>query len=188
MFAPAHHGAMKHAIGPRRELGVRTIFNILGPLTNPAGVPRQVLGVFSEQLLTPLAEVLQRLGAAHVLVVHSRDGLDEISIADRTDVAELKDGVITRFSIAPEDFGVTRSSLAAIRVETPEQSLAMLEAVLSNQPSPARDIVLLNAGAAIYAADVAASLDEGMRRADEAISSGAARARLDALLALARTL
>ena len=184
MFAPGHHGAMKHAIGPRRELGVRTIFNVLGPLTNPAGVPNQVLGVFSETLLQPLAEVLQKLGSSHVLVVHSRDGLDEISIADHTDVAELRHGRIERYGIAPEDFGLQRGNLDAIRVDGPEQSLAMLRAVLTNQPGPARDIVVLNAGAAIYAADRADTLGDGIERAQQELSSGQALARLDGLVAL----
>ena len=188
MFAPTHHGAMKHAIGPRRELGVRTIFNVLGPLTNPAQVPNQLLGVFSAELLEPLAEVLQRLGSRHVLVVHARDGLDEISITERTDVAELKDGVIERYSIAPEDFGLARASLDAIRVDGPAQSLALLHGVLDDQPGPARDIVLLNAGAAIYAAGVADSLAAGIQRADQAIAGGQARQRFEALLALTQGL
>ncbi len=188
MFAPAHHGAMKHAIGPRRELGIRSIFNVLGPLTNPAGVRHQVLGVFAESLLEPLAEVLQRLGSQHVLVVHARDGLDEISIAERTDIAELKEGMITRYSVAPEDFGLERSPLDAIRVEDPAQSLSLLTSVLDDQPGPARDIVVLNAGAAIYAADVVTSFQKGVRLADEVIASGAARQRFDALIALAKTL
>jgi anthranilate phosphoribosyltransferase len=182
MFAPAHHGAMKHAIGPRRELGVRTIFNILGPLTNPAGVPNMLLGVFSRELLEPLAEVLQRLGARHVLAVHSRDGLDEISINDRTDVAELKDGRINSYSIAPEDFGLARASLDAIRVDGPQQSLALLRGVLDNRPGAARDIVMLNAGAAIYAAGIADTLAAGIVRAGEMIAGGQARERLDALI------
>ena len=188
MFAPTHHGAMKHAIGPRRELGVRTIFNVLGPLTNPAQVPNQLLGVFSAELLEPLAEVLQRLGSRHVVVVHARDGLDEISITERTDVAELKDGVIERYSIAPEDFGLARASLDAIRVDGPAQSLALLHGVLDDQPGPARDIVLLNAGAAIYAAGVADSLAAGIQRADQAIAGGQARQRFEALLALTQGL
>lgn len=188
MFAPAHHGAMKHAIGPRRELGIRSIFNVLGPLTNPAGVRHQVLGVFSDDLLLPLAEVLQRLGSKHVLVAHARDGLDEISIAERTDIAELKDGVISRFSIAPEEFGLNRTPLDSIRVEDPAQSLTLLLGVLDNQPGPARDIVVLNAGAAIYAADVVRSLAEGVRLADAVITDGTARQRFDALLALMKAL
>jgi anthranilate phosphoribosyltransferase len=184
MFAPMHHGAMKHAIGPRRELGVRTIFNVLGPLTNPAGVPNQVLGVFREELVTPMAEVLQRLGSRHVLVVFARDGLDEISIGDRTEVAELKDGAVRRYTVGPEDFGLPRAPLDAIRVSGPEESLALLRAVLEDKPGPARDVVALNAGAAIYAAGLAESLAEGIRMADHAISSGEARGRLDRLVVL----
>jgi anthranilate phosphoribosyltransferase len=187
MFAPAHHGAMKHAIGPRRELGVRTVFNILGPLTNPAGVPNQVLGVFSEDLLAPLAQVLQRLGSRHVLVVHARDGLDEISIGERTEVAELKDGEIHRYSIAPEDFGLRRSPIDAIRVADPQGSLAMLLGVLEDHPGPARDIVALNAGAAIYAAGLADTLIEGVVRADAAIGGGGARNCLDRLVVLTQS-
>jgi len=184
MFAPAHHGAMKHAIGPRKELGVRTIFNLLGPLINPAGVTNQLLGVFRADWLEPLAQVLQRLGSRHLLVVHSRDGLDEISIGDETQAVELKDSEIHRFSITPEEFGISRVPLDAVRVEGPQASLAMLRGVLENQPSPARDIVVLNAGAAIYVAGVAASLAEGIQAADAAIQSGAARDRLDRLVAL----
>jgi anthranilate phosphoribosyltransferase len=187
MFAPAHHGAMKHAIGPRRELGVRTIFNILGPLTNPAGVPNQILGVFSEDLLAPLAQVLQRLGSRHVLVVHARDGLDEISIGERTEVAELKDGDIRRYSIAPEDFGLQRSPIGAIRVADPQESLAMLLEVLEDHPGPARDIVALNAGAAIYAAGLADTLAAGVVKADAAIGGGGARNRLDRLVVLTQS-
>jgi len=187
MFAPAHHGAMKHAIGPRRELGVRTIFNVLGPLTNPAGVPNQLLGVFSEDLVEPLAEVLQRLGSRHVMVVHSRDGLDEISIGDTTDVAELKDGEVLRFNLRPEDFGMRRAPLDSIRVDSAEASLAMLRGVLEDKPGPARDIVVLNAGAAIYAAGVTDSLAEGVRWADSAIASGEARNRLDRLVVLTQS-
>ena len=184
MFAPAHHGAMKHAVGPRKELGVRTLFNLLGPLTNPAGVPNQLLGVFHEDLLEPLAQVLQRLGSHHLMVVHSRDGLDEISIGDKTDVAELKDGEVRRFSIAPEELGIPRAALDGIRVDGPEESLAMLRGVLEDKPGPARDIVVLNAGAAIYVAGVTDSLAEGVRWADAAIKSGEARNRLDQLVVL----
>lgn len=188
MFAPGHHSAMKHAIGPRRELGVRTIFNVLGPLTNPAGVPNQLLGVFSESLLQPLAEVLQRLGSRHVLVVHARDGLDEISIGAVTDVAELKDGEIRRYHIEPETFGLARASIDSIRVSDPAESLAILREVLANRPGPPRDIVLLNAGAAIYAAGRAASLSEGITLADLAIVSGEAARRLERLVALTGSL
>ena len=184
MFAPGHHSAMKHAIGPRKEMAVRTVFNVLGPLTNPAGVPNQLLGVFTAELLEPIATVLQRLGSRHVLVVHARDGLDEISIGDKTEVAELKEGRIRRFSIQPEDFGVRRSPLSATRVEGPEQSLAMIRSVLEDRPGPARDMVMLNAGAAIYAAGVADSLQEGITKADAAISSGEARNKLDQLVIL----
>ena len=184
MFAPGHHSAMKHAIGPRRELGVRTIFNVLGPLTNPAGVPNQLLGVFSESLLQPLAEVLRRLGSRHVLVVHARDGLDEISIGAETEVAELKDGEIWRYRIEPEAFGISRSSLDSIQVKDPAESLAMLRGVLANRPGPPRDIVLLNAGAAIYASGAADSLQDGVARADAAIASGEAERRLEQLISL----
>jgi anthranilate phosphoribosyltransferase len=187
MFAPAHHGAMKHVVGPRKELGVRTLFNLLGPLTNPAGVPNQLLGVFREDLLEPLAQVLQRLGSRHLMVVHSRDGLDEISIGDKTEVAELKDGEIRRFGVAPEELGVSRTPLDAIRVEGPVESLRMLRGVLEDKPGPARDIVVLNAGAAIYVAGVTASLVEGVRWADAAIKCGEARNRLDRLVVLTQS-
>ncbi len=184
MFAPGHHGAMKHAIGPRRELGVRTLFNILGPLTNPARVPNQVLGVFSPALLEPLAEVLQRLGSRHVLVVNARDGLDEISIGAPTDIAELRDGVIHRYSIQPEDFGLVRADLAAIRVNDPLESLTMLRGVLAGQAGAARDIVQLNAGAAIYAAGIADSLAAGVAQAATVLNNGDAAQRLERLITL----
>jgi anthranilate phosphoribosyltransferase len=187
MFAPGHHSAMKHAIGPRKEMAVRTVFNVLGPLTNPAGVPNQLLGVFDDQLLEPMAEVLQRLGSRHVMVVHSRDGLDEISIGESTEVAELKDGQIRRFAIRPEDFGVTRSPLDTIRVEGPKDSVKTIIGVLDNQPGPARDIVMLNAGASIYVAGLADTLREGVQKADEAIASGEARNRLDRLVVLTQS-
>jgi anthranilate phosphoribosyltransferase len=187
MFAPGHHGAMKHAIGPRKEMGVRTIFNVLGPLTNPAGVPNQLLGVFSEELLEPIAEVLQRLGSNHVMVVHSRDGLDEISCGAVTDVAELKGGQIRRFTIQPEDFGFKRSAIDELRVEDAAQSLAVIRGVLEDQSGPARDIVVLNAGAAIYTAGLAATLKEGIAKADQAIASGEARNRLDRLVILTQS-
>lgn len=188
MFAPAHHGAMKHAIGPRRELGVRTVFNVLGPLTNPAGVPNLLLGVFNEQLLVPLAEVLRGLGAAHVLVVHSRDGLDEISIGDITDVAELSDGEIQRYELSPEQFGLKRAPLSEIRVGNAEESLAMASAALGGAPGPARDIIALNAGAAIYAAGCAESLAAGVARAGRILDSGAALKRLARLAELSQSL
>ena len=182
MFAPAHHSAMKHAIGPRREMGVRTIFNVLGPLTNPAGAPNQVLGVFSDAWIEPLAEVLGKLGSRHVMVVHAEDGLDEISIAANTKVAELKDGKVSTYTISPEQFGFKKSALTSIAVSGAEDSLQMVKAVLDNQSGPARDIVVLNAGAAIYTAGLADSLEAGIKKADEVIASGAARAKLDQLV------
>lgn len=187
MFAPRHHSAMKHAIGPRREMGVRTIFNVLGPLTNPAGAPNQLLGVFSRGWVRPLAEVLARLGSRHVMVVHAKDGLDEISIGAPTEVAELRDGEIGEYLITPEEFGFASADLAAIRVDSAAASLQLVRAVLANQPGPARDIVALNAGAAIYVAGVAESLEQGVERAQAVIADGSAAARLDRLVALTRS-
>lgn len=187
MFAPAHHGAMKHAIGPRKEMATRTVFNILGPLTNPAGAPNQLLGVFSADLLEPMAEVLQRLGSRHVLVVHARDGLDEISIGDETDVAELKGGQIRRFSVHPEEFGLQRRSISELRATDAAHSLEIIRSVLEDHPGPARDIVVMNAGAAIYASGIADSLKAGVAQADEAIKSGAARNRVDELVVLTQS-
>jgi anthranilate phosphoribosyltransferase len=184
MFAPLHHSAMKHAIGPRREMGVRTIFNVLGPLTNPAGAPNQLLGVFSDELVEPLAEVLKALGSNHVLVVHSEDGMDEISIAAPTKVAELRNGAITTYTITPEQFGIERGDINALTVDSAQQSLAIVKRVLDNESGPARDIVVLNAGAAIYAADLVDSLEAGINKAQEVIASGAARDKLDALVSL----
>jgi anthranilate phosphoribosyltransferase len=188
LFAPKHHGAMKHAIGPRREMGVRTIFNVLGPLTNPAGAPNQVLGVFSHGWLRPLAEVLQRLGSRHVLVVHARDGLDEISVGTPTQIAELKDGVIEEYLVTPEDFGLATSDIAALKVTDAQHSLTLVRSALNGEQGPARDIVALNAGAAIYAAGVAPDLAAGVRRAVEVLESGAAREKLEALIGLTRQL
>ena len=187
MFAPAHHSAMKHAIGPRKEMGVRTIFNVLGPLTNPAGAPNQVLGVFSEQWLEPLAEVLGKLGSKHVLVVHAEDGMDEISIGSPTKVAELKDGKVTTYTITPEQFGVERGDVAKLAVSGAEDSLAVVKSVLNNEAGPAKDIVILNAGAAIYAAGLADSLEAGIKQADEVIASGKAAEKLDALVSLTKS-
>lgn len=178
MFAPMHHSAMKYAIGPRKEMAVRTIFNLLGPLTNPAGTPNQVLGVFSKDWVRPIAEVLKELGANHVMVVHGDDGMDEISISAPTSVAELKDGGITEYTIQPEDFGMTRSSVSSIRVNDAKESLEMVHSVLNNDASPARDIVALNAGAAIYVAGLTASHKAGVERALEVIASGDARQKL----------
>lgn len=187
MFAPAHHSAMKHAIGPRKEMGVRTIFNVLGPLTNPAGVKNQLLGVFSENLLLPMAEVMQRLGSGHVLVVHSLDGLDEISIGDNTEVAELKNGQIRRFSIRPEDFGFERTPISSITVNSAQESLNTIRSVLEDHDGPAKDIVALNAGAAIYTAGLVESLAAGVEKALEAIASGEARNRLDRLAIMSQS-
>ena len=183
MFAPMHHSAMKHAIGPRREMAVRTLFNVLGPLTNPAGAPNQVLGVFSKDWVEPLAQVLKQLGSEHVLVVHADDGLDEISISSATQVAELKDGQISTYTIQPEDFGMQRADLAALKAEDAKDSLRIIKSVLANESGPAKDIVCLNAGAAIYAAGLTDSLADGVARAAEVIASGAAAAKLEQLVA-----
>ena len=182
LFAPRHHSAMKHAIGPRKEMRVRTLFNLLGPLTNPAGAPNQVLGVFSMDWVEPLAQVLKQLGSEHVLVVHAEDGLDEISIAAPTRVAELKEGEISSYTISPEDFGLQRSDLAAIAVDDAQQSLAMIRAVFDGQPGPAHDIVILNAGAAIYAAGLTSSLADGVSRAAEVIQAGKAKQVFESLV------
>lgn len=182
LFAPRHHGAMKYAIGPRKEMGVRTLFNLLGPLTNPAGAPNQVLGVFSADWLEPLAQVLGKLGSRHVMVVHAEDGLDEISIGSSTRVAELKDGVVSCYSISPEQFGLNTGSVADLGVADATASLAMIRAVFDDTPGPARDIVLLNAGAAIYVAGVADSLKEGIEAARRAVASGAARHKFAQLI------
>ncbi len=184
MFAPRHHSAMKHAIGPRREMGVRTIFNLLGPLTNPAGAAHQVIGVFSADSVEALAQVLTNLGSQHVLVVHAEDGMDEISIGAPTRVAELKEGKLKTYTLTPEQFGFQRAAIAALGVESATQSLAIIESVFNNQAGPARDIVALNAGAAIYAADLTDSLEAGVERARECIRSGAAREKLRSLVAL----
>jgi anthranilate phosphoribosyltransferase len=184
MFAPLHHGAMKHAIGPRREMGVRTIFNLLGPLTNPAAAPNQLIGVFADQWLEPLAQVLARLGSRHVLVVHGEDGLDEISIGAATQVAELKDGAVSRYTLTPEQFGLQSTAIDALVVKDAAQSLAIMEAVLNDTPGAARDIVLLNAGAAIYAAGLAKSIEQGLEKARAAIADGAAHRKLQDLVKL----
>jgi anthranilate phosphoribosyltransferase len=182
LFAQNHHGAMQHAIGPRRELGVRTIFNLLGPLTNPAGAPNQVVGVYSADWVEPLAEALRDLGARHVLVVHAEDGLDEISIGAPTRVAELKNGRIDVQVLTPEYFGLSREPLSWLAVNSPGESVAMIHGVLAGGEGPARDVVLLNAGAAIYAAGVAPTLQDGLEKAATAIDSGAAAQKLEALV------
>lgn len=174
MFAPAHHGAMKHAIGARKELAVRTVFNVLGPLTNPAGAPNQVIGVFHADLVELMANVLKQLGSRHVMVVHAEDGMDEISISAPTRVAELKSGEVRCYNLTPADFGMQTASLDELRVGSAEESLAMIRAVFADIPGPARDIVCLNAGAAIYVAGCADSLAAGVEAAQAAISSGEA--------------
>jgi anthranilate phosphoribosyltransferase len=182
MFAPMHHSAMKHAIGPRREMAVRTIFNVLGPLTNPAAAPNQVLGVFSKDWVEPLAEVLHRLGSEHVMVVHADDGMDEISIASTTFVAELKDDKVSSYTISPEDFGFERATLEQIRAEDANDSLNIIKSVFDNNAGPAKDIVCLNAGAAIYVAGLAESLEQGIVKATEVIASGEAAQKLNQLV------
>lgn len=184
MFAPLHHSAMKHAIGPRREMAVRTIFNVLGPLTNPAGAPNQVLGVFSKQLVEPLAHVLKRLGSKHVLVVHAEDGMDEISISSETFVAELKHDEIISYSVKPEDFDMQRAELSQIRARDSAHSLEIIKAVFNNEAGPAKDIVCLNAGAAIYAAGLTSSLIDGVDKAQQVIASGAVTEKLEQLIAI----
>ena len=187
MFAPAHHGAMRHAAQARRELGLRTLFNMLGPMANPAGVRHQVLGVFSQALCRPLAEVLQRLGSQHVLVVHAQDGLDEVSLAAPTFVAELKDGVISEYRVQPEDFGIKSQSLIGLGVEGAEQSLALIRDALGRRQTEAgqkaAEIIVLNAGAALYAADHATSFKEGVQLAHDALHTGLAREKMDELAA-----
>ena len=178
MFAPNHHSAMKHAAPVRKELGVRTLFNILGPLTNPAGAPNQLLGVFHPDLVGILVRVLQRLGSRHVLVVHGADGLDEVSLCGPTMVGELRDGQVREYSVHPSDYGLETCELAALQVASPAESVARMREVLDDRPGPSRDVVLLNAGFALYAADVAPSLGEGVELARKALAGGAARAKL----------
>ncbi len=188
MFAPNHHPAMKNVAPVRKELGVRTIFNILGPLTNPASAPNILMGVFHPDLVGIQVRALERLGAEHALVVYGRDGLDEVSLGAATLVGELKEGQVREYEIHPEDFGLAMSSNRALRVETPEQSRAMLLGVLDNQAGPARDIVVLNAGVALYAANVVDSIEAGIARARAVLASGAAKAKLDQLVTAAHQL
>ena len=178
MFAPNHHPAMKNVAPVRKELGVRTIFNILGPLTNPADAPNILMGVFHPDLVGIQVRALQRLGAEHAVVVYGRDGMDEVSLGAATMVGEFKDGVVTEYEIHPEDFGLTMASSRALKVETPAQSLALMRALLDNEPGPARDIVMLNAGVALYAANVAQTMAEGVALAREALASGRAQAKM----------
>ena len=183
MFAPNHHPAMKNVAALRKELGVRTIFNILGPLTNPAGAPNILMGVFHSDLVGIQIRALQRLGAEHALVVYGRDGMDEVSLGASTLVGELKDGHLTEYEIHPEDFGMAMASHRALRVETPEESQAVLRGVLNNEAGAARDIVILNAGAALYAANVTTSIKDGIALARQVIESGAAKQKLEQFIA-----
>ncbi|MDP2064350.1 MAG: anthranilate phosphoribosyltransferase [Burkholderiaceae bacterium] len=188
MFAPNHHSAMRHVAPVRKELGVRTIFNILGPLTNPADAPNILMGVFHPDLVGIQVRALQRLGTHHAVVVYGRDGMDEVSLGAATLVGELKNGAISEYEIHPEDFGLPMASNRALKVETPEQSRAMLLGVLDNELGAARDIVILNAGVALYAANVVDSMKAGVARARDAIESGAAKAKLDQLVTAAHAL
>jgi anthranilate phosphoribosyltransferase len=187
MFAPMHHSAMKHAVGARKELGVRTVFNVLGPLTNPAGAKRQVMGVFSHDWLETLANVLKNLGSEQVMIVHSEDGMDEISISAATDIAELKDGEIKTYKIEPEQFGMQRADINTLSVENVEESFKVMQAVLDNQGGPTQDIVLLNAGAAIYTAGIEDSLESGIASARQVIENGSASAKLNELTKLTQS-
>ncbi|WP_455218540.1 anthranilate phosphoribosyltransferase [Kaarinaea lacus] len=186
MFAPKHHSAMKHAIGPRKEMGVRTIFNVLGPLTNPAGAPNQLLGVFSNHWVAPIAQVLRQLGSKHVLVVHAEDGMDEISIGAPTRVAELKDGEVRTYNITPGEFGIDLGDVSSLAVDDAAQSLEMIKNVFNNAPGPARDIVLVNAGAAIYVAGLSDNIAGGIEAAREVIAKGEAAQKLNALVEVSK--
>jgi len=188
MFAPNHHPAMKNVAPVRRELGVKTIFNILGPLTNPAGAPNILMGVFHPDLVGIQVRALERLGAEHAVVVYGQDGMDEVSLGAATLVGELKNGVITEYAIHPEDFGLAMVSNRAIKVETPEQSRDMLLGVLDNQAGPAKEVVVFNAGVALYAANVADSIQAGIDKARSALESGAAKAKLEAMVSAAHRL
>ncbi|MBP49431.1 MAG: anthranilate phosphoribosyltransferase [Acidiferrobacteraceae bacterium] len=183
MFAPTHHGATRHAVGPRREIGVRTIFNLLGPLTNPAAARWQLVGVYEQRWLRPLAEVFGNLGSIHTLVVSSSDGLDEISIADSTPVCEFYKGELSEFVISPEDYGIERQALSSIKVESASESLALIHSALSGEKGPAYDMVALNAGATLYAADVVISVGDGVDRARAVLDAGDAVSKLEELAA-----
>jgi anthranilate phosphoribosyltransferase len=188
MFAPNHHSAMKNVAPIRREMGVRTVFNILGPLTNPAGAPNTLLGVFHPDLVGILVRVMERLGAKHVLVVYGKDGMDEVSLGAATMVGELKDGQISEYEIHPEDFGLQMSSNRTLRVENAQESKKMVYSALANDAGTAREIVVLNAGTALYAANIADSIHQGIALAREAIASGAARAKLDEFVRFTQTI
>ena len=185
LFAANHHSAVRHTVGPRKEMGVRTLFNLIGPLSNPAQAQHQLIGVFDSRWLQPVAEVLKQLGSQHVLVVNAEDGLDEISIAAPTRVAELKNGEISCYTLTPEQFGFSRADLSSLAVNNAQDSLAIIQTLLDNQPGPARDIVALNAGAAIYAADLVDSLQAGVAKALHVLENGQAKQKLQALVAYA---
>jgi anthranilate phosphoribosyltransferase len=182
LYAPAYHSAARFAAAPRKELGTRTLFNLLGPLTNPAGAPHQLLGVFAARWVEPLAKVLHQLGSKHVLVVHSEDGLDELSISAPSYVAELLEGQVHTFVFRPEDAGIKRQPLDSLRVDGPEESARMIRGIFAGQMGPATDMVALNSGAALYAADVASSVPEGVEMARAVLASGAAQATLQRLV------
>jgi anthranilate phosphoribosyltransferase len=186
MFAPMHHSAMKHAIATRKEIAVRTVFNLLGPITNPARATHQLTGVFSEHWVKPMAEVLGRLGSQHALVVHSDDGLDEISLATTTSVAEFKDGEVTTYTIGPEEFGIVPQSLEPLMIEDAAQSLELIRSALSGEAGPAFDMIALNAGATLYAGDMVDSLADGVKLAQETLRSGAALEKLEQLASVSQ--
>lgn len=188
LFAPRHHAAMRHAVGPRREMGVRTLFNLLGPLTNPAAAPNQLMGVFAGRWVRPLAEVLQALGSERVMVVHAEDGLDEISIGAPTRVAELRDGALREYRIRPEDFGLATADLEPLRVDSAARSLEVIRAIYDGIPGPASDMLALNAGAAIHVAGLVDDFGTGVARARQALADGSARARLERFVAVTREL
>lgn len=188
IFAPQHHQAMRHAIGPRKEMGVRTLFNLLGPLTNPAGAPNQLLGVYDARWVRPLAEVLRTLGSERVMVVHSEDGLDEISIAAPTQVAELRHGEVREYTIRPEDFGLQSASLDDLRVDSAERSLEVIKAIFDGLPGPAADLLALNAGAAIHVAGLADHLGDAVAHAHRLLASGEVRTRFDRFVATSQQL
>jgi len=187
MFAPAHHGAMKHAIGPRKELAMRTVFNMLGPMTNPAGVKRQVIGVFDRSLCRPMADVLNKLGSEHVMIVHASDGLDELTLSGTSYIAELKGGKVIEYTISPEALGLSTATLEGLSVNSAQASLELIRDALGKQEGQfahkAADIIALNAGAAVYVSGIASTLEEGVRMAEDAIGSGLAKAKIQELAA-----
>jgi anthranilate phosphoribosyltransferase len=188
MFAPNHHPAMKNVAPVRREMGIKTIFNLLGPLTNPAGAPNILMGVFHEDLVGIQVRALQRLGAEHAMVVYGRDGMDEVSLGATTIVGELKNGEVTEYEIHPEDFGMTMASSRALKVQTPAESMDMLKGVLAGKPGPAREITVLNAGVALYTANIATNIAQGIELAKHAVDSGAAERKMQELVRVSQKL